>query len=787
MSVASDWNSQPTHQYATGERASIDVLAICRHRKWTIIFFSLVATGLGYFYFTKAEPIYETSAQVLIIKRRGETSSPISLMQGELGYEDSMTTHGQVIKSPEIVRRAVTNPDFGIPQLETFKDIPLEHIHSVIIQDLVTGRAGGRDAPDSQVLQINYRSKNGLDAKTVVKSVLKSYEDFLGETYQDINNETITLITQANDKLTKKLEDENHKIQEYEKSVPIEVTAYKDGLTKAEIELKQAYDELKEIESQRLALSSLLETVESAQQQGKSAEVLLQLVEKNSAWKDNRFDRSPVASQNEMFPLLLAHQEALAKYGPKHPKVLEIELKIKAVTEHLESASASSVAALQEEQMKPEQRLASNIETLRLEIENSDKKKAGVLASIEVLKKDADHLRRFAAELRALYDNRQKTKELFDSVLEKFNQISLVRDHGGFETKTIWPADDVWQVEPKLLKCLAIGGLSGFLVGLAVACLVDLSDKSFRNAEQVRQELGSPLLGHIPVIPELKRNKRNKLAVEGISESVMTFHKPRSTIAEAYRAVRTGLNFGIRGEGHRVIQVTSPDPGDGKSTFTANLAVSLAQTGKRVLLADADFRRPRVAKIFNVDPSTGLCGVIQGNAELANSVINSGVQNLWLLPSGPRPENPSELLGSQRFREVVETLREDYDYVLIDTPPVLAVTDPCVVAPRVDAVVLLIRITKDVRPHARRTVESLNELGANIVGVVVNGVGGVRPGTGHVFGSQYGHRYAYESGYYDSNAYDYGAYHHYYADEEGAAQSESDRLEAARSAGAVRK
>lgn len=777
MSVANEWNSPTSAQFATGEHSSIDVMAICRHRKWTIIFFTAVATGLGYLYFTKAEPIYETSAQVLIIKRRGETSSPISLLQGDLGYEDSMTTHAQVIKSPEIVRRAVANPDFGIPTLDTFKDIPLEHIHSVIIADLVAGRAGGREAPDSQVLQLNYRSKNGMDAKTVVKAVLRSYEIFLGETYQDINNETISLITEAKDKLTKKFEDENKAIQAYEKSVPVEVTAYKDGLTKAELELKQAYDNLKTLESRRMDVSTLLATVESAQQQGKSPEVLLQLVEKNSAWKDPRIEMNRSATQSEMFPLLLAHQEALAKYGPKHPRVIEIELKLKAVSEHMDSLQATSAEALQQEQMKPEQLLAKNIDTLRLEIENLDLRKQAMLDSIEVLKKEATHLKTFASELRALYDNKAQTQELFDSVLAKFNQINLVRNHGGFDTKTIWPADDVWQVEPKLFKCLAIGGFAGFLLGLAVACLVDLSDKSFRNAEQVRQELGAPLLGHIPVIPELKRNRRNKQPSVGISDSIMTFHKPRSTIAEAYRAVRTGLNFGIRGEGHRVIQVTSPDPGDGKSTFTANLAVSLAQTGKRVLLADADFRRPRVAKIFGVDSGIGLCGAIQGLAELQDAILPSGTENLWLLPSGPRPENPSELLGSVRFREVVELLREAYDYVLIDTPPVLAVTDPCVVAPRVDGVVLLLRITKDVRPHARRTVESLNELGANIVGVVVNGVGGVRPGTGHVFGSQYGHRYAYESGYYDSNAYDYDAYHHYYTDD---AEQEPDAVSSSR-------
>lgn len=775
MSVGNDWNSQPTHQYATGDRSSIDVVAICRHRKWTIVFFTAIATGLGYLYFTKAEPIYETSAQVLIIKRRGESNSPISLLQGELGYEDSMTTHAQVIKSPEIVREAVADPDFNLPALKSFEGIPRESIPSVIIQDLVTGRAGGREAPDSQVLQVNYRSKIPLDAQMVVKAVLKSYADFLSKTYQDINNETIEVITQAKDELKKKLEAENVSIEKYEKSVPPEVTIFfKDGLTKPELELKQAYDDLKKIEADKLSVASLLATIESAQAQGTSAEVLLQLVEKNSSWKDTRFTRDNATTQNEMFPLLLAHQEAAAKYGPKHPKVLEIEMKIKAISDHMETLQASSAEANLQAQMQPDVLLNKNVATLRLELENADMRKQGMSDAIEALKKETESLRGYASGLRKLYDDHEKTKDLFDAVVQKFDQINLVRNRGGFDTKTIWPADDVWQVEPKLFKCLAVGGLAGFLVGLAIAVLVDMADKSFRNAEQVRQELGAPLLGHIPVIPELKR-KRGRLPQEGISESVMAFHKPRSTIAEAYRAVRTGLNFGIRGEGHRVIQITSPDPGDGKSTFTANLAVSLAQTGKRVLLADADFRRPRVAKIFGVDPSVGLCGAIQGLADVQDAITPSGCQNLWLLPSGPRPENPSELLGSQRFRDMIDTLREAYDYVLIDTPPVLAVTDPCVVAPRVDGVVLLIRITKDVRPHARRTVESLHELGANIVGVVVNGVGGVRPGTGHVFGSQYGHRYAYESGYYDSNAYDYGAYHHYYTDEEEAEAGRAER------------
>ncbi|MCE9608420.1 MAG: polysaccharide biosynthesis tyrosine autokinase [Planctomycetia bacterium] len=763
MSVGSDWNSHNATQYATGEKQSIDILAVCRHRKWTILFFMSVAAGLGYLYYTKAEPVFEASAQVLIIKQRTEAQSPLSLMDADLGYEDNMTTHAQVVQSPVIIQAAVKKDE--LYNLPVFKVYQKEHVAGIISESLTATRAGGRDAPDSQVLQVTFLCTSEAAAMTVVTSVLQSYQDFLGETYQSISNDTITLITQAKDQLKKELESKNREINKYEKSVPAEVKAYQNGLTKAEEELKRLYTDLEKLEAKRLDVNSLLATIESGQGQGKSAEVLLKLVELNSTFRDSRNDQMQQAGTDMILPLMIDQQAAIAKFGPSHPRVKEIEMKIKAYTEYIESNAVKVEEANQYNRQKPEQILAQYVDMLRLDTTRIDSVEKGLKENIERTKKEAEFLSSFTSELRALNDDRDNTRKLYDLVLAKFNQINLVKDHGGFNMRTIRPADTVKQVEPKLVKCVAGGGLAGFLVGLGLACLIDMADKSFRNAEQVRNELGTPLLGHIPVIPEAKRANRKKQAAATISDTILTLHKPRSTIAEAYRAVRTGLNFGVRGEGHKVVQVTSPDPGDGKSTFTANLAVSLAQTGKRVLLVDADFRRPRVAKIFGIESSLGLSGVIQGTAELPEAVVPSTVENLSLLPCGPRPANPSELLGSQQFRELVETLREGYDFVLIDTPPVLAVTDPCVVAPRVDGVILLIRITKDVRPHARRSVESLQELGANILGVVVNGVGGVRPGTGHVFSSQYGHRYASESGYYDSNAYDYDAYHHYYSEE----------------------
>ena len=207
-----------------------------------------------------------------------------------------------------------------------------------------------------------------------------------------------------------------------------------------------------------------------------------------------------------------------------------------------------------------------------------------------------------------------------------------------------------------------------------------------------------------------------------LSPTVVTYFAPKSRTTEAYRAIRSALYFSIRGEKHKVIQITSPNPGDGKTTLSVNLAACIAQSGKSVLLIDADFRRPKIHKMLGISNACGMSSVIKGDAELLDAIQSTEIENLWGMPCGPRPDNPAELLTSHRLDELLAILREKYDFVLVDTPPMLAVTDPGTVAPRVDGVLLTIRINKRARSEALRATEMLNSLGANIVGIVVNGV-----------------------------------------------------------------
>jgi capsular exopolysaccharide synthesis family protein len=200
-----------------------------------------------------------------------------------------------------------------------------------------------------------------------------------------------------------------------------------------------------------------------------------------------------------------------------------------------------------------------------------------------------------------------------------------------------------------------------------------------------------------------------------------THYRPASVEAEAYRGVRTALYFGPAA-GRKVIQITSAAAGDGKSLLAANLAVSVAQSGKRVLLVDADLRKPRLHRLFGLPEGPGLASILAGKAELDMAVQSSGLPGLSLLACGPRPANPAELLTSHRLEGVLQSLRGSYDLVFVDTPALLAVTDPSVVATRVDGVLLNVRAGSNARSLNERARDLLADLKVRLLGIVVNGM-----------------------------------------------------------------
>ncbi|WP_438434457.1 CpsD/CapB family tyrosine-protein kinase [Gorillibacterium sp. sgz500922] len=197
---------------------------------------------------------------------------------------------------------------------------------------------------------------------------------------------------------------------------------------------------------------------------------------------------------------------------------------------------------------------------------------------------------------------------------------------------------------------------------------------------------------------------------------------PASHVAEAYRTLRTNISFSSVDRAVQLILVNSALPGEGKSTTAANLAAAYAQAGKKTLILDADLRRPAVHRVFQATNRPGLSGVLSRQAELSEAIRPTGIENLDLIASGPVPPNPAELLGSQRMRSLLEELRSEYEVIIVDTPPTLAVADAQLLASLADGVLLVLDSGRIKRDYVKKAKASLEHAGARILGVVLNGV-----------------------------------------------------------------
>jgi len=220
----------------------------------------------------------------------------------------------------------------------------------------------------------------------------------------------------------------------------------------------------------------------------------------------------------------------------------------------------------------------------------------------------------------------------------------------------------------------------------------------------------------------LARKKSNRKQFQMQNRSLVTMLNPKSPISEQYRTIRTNIQFSTVDKEMRTIMVTSAGPGEGKSTTTNNIAVVFAQQGKKVLLVDSDLRKPTVHYSFRVDNHTGLTNVLTKQDKLERAIRETDQENLYVLPSGPIPPNPAELLGSRAMEQFFDDVKDLFDVVVFDTPPVLAVTDGQVLANKVDGVVLVVSSGKTETDAALKAKETLVNSQAKLLGVVLNNI-----------------------------------------------------------------
>lgn len=302
-----------------------------------------------------------------------------------------------------------------------------------------------------------------------------------------------------------------------------------------------------------------------------------------------------------------------------------------------------------------------------------------------------------------MLDLRQKTKSPTVSVIDE----------------AVAPSEPI---RPKRAQNIFFSFVLGAFLGLCLALLQELFDDRINSPEEAERVLRLPSLGQVPLIEE-----------EGLRmiRDISTF----SPLMESYRSLRTNINFAAVGASLRTMIVTSSVPAEGKSTTVANLAMSMAMEGKRVIIVDADLRRPSQHKLFKIDSSPGLTDILLGTHRLEQVLRNTGVPNVQILPAGTPPPNPAELLGSAEMMKLIERLKDVSDLILFDSPPALAVADSIVLSSRVDGVLLVIAFGETRKANTRKAQELLGRANANILGTVLNRM--ESPSNGYYYGKYY--------------------------------------------------
>ena len=493
-------------------------------------------------------------------------------------------------------------------------------------------------------------------------------------------------------------------------------------------------------QAERRAAEQRLASVRE-QMKTQRASVVPSITRTTSAWSDTL--RSKLVSLEVEYTNLL-----VKGYGTEHPQMKKLTREI----EQTKGQLAAEVLRVAEGETlgDPMSRLADlSKESLGLEIDiqTDSTREASLRSVLDSYDRQMERLPNKELLLLRLTRSQQVNDNIYRLLLERYEEARITEAGQIGNVRVIDSAKEPRSpIKPRRFQNLLLALIVGLTLGGGLAFFTESLDRSIKNPEEAEALLGLPVIGLIPSIGELNgQAKGSRDEIERISSRLVTHFVPRSPVAEAYRTVRTNLSFSRPDNPPRTILVTSAVPQEGKTTTTANLAITLAQMGGKTLIVDSDLRRPAIRKVFNLESKEGLTDYLIGKGSLDALIRTTDIPNLFILPSGQIPPNPSEVLGSQRMKELVAELSRRFEMVFFDSPPVVAVTDAAVLSRNTDGVVLVVQSGATDREAVVRAKTLLGNVQANLLGLVLNNIR---------IESTYG-------------SYHYRYYYHYYDSEDG--------------------
>jgi capsular exopolysaccharide synthesis family protein len=715
--------------FAEEESPLLHYWRILRKRRWAVAATVAIVFALSVIATLKATRLYQATSKIAIFP---ETPNALGLKgvedsSADYQYDVALETQAAILRSDVLAMKVIEAVHLdrgpastGATGPQTDGSIPVSSMQpdparAAAMLGAFRGGLSVQIIPNSRLVQISYTHPEPRLATEIVNALVRTFiEENFKTKYESV--------TQTSEWLSKELADLQLKVQTSEEKL---------------VRYQKEHSILGVDEKQNIVTAKLDELnrqLTAAQMDRMQKESIYKLVVSGDP---DAFPKMSTLGTSAMLERLrekeadLNTQYALAttQFGSQYPKVVELSNQLKQVRAQIIAEETQVQHGVRDQYLAALQR--ENLLT----------------TAFERQKQEANALNENAIEYSVLKRDAESNRQLYQDLLQRLKEAGV---SAGLRSSNIRVVDvartPTLPIKPDVPRNLEVGFLFGLACGIGLAFVLESLDTSVRNMAEVSAISTLPALGTIPLSSNgLRRRLKPVTAETEKSElpGLITYARPKSEAAEAYRALRTSILLSSFGAPPKVILITSALPQEGKTTISANSALVLAQRGSRVLLIDADLRRPGIEKLFGFRSHGGLSTLISGVDKIEDVMVPyAQVPNLWILPAGPIPPQPVELLGSTVMKDHIRRWRNEFDHIIIDTPPCLSVTDAVVLSPEADRVILVARAGKTTKPALRRACGLLLNVNARVMGVVLNALD-LRSGDG------------YHDGY-------YGRYAHYY-------------------------
>ncbi|MFO0940324.1 MAG: polysaccharide biosynthesis tyrosine autokinase [Pirellulales bacterium] len=722
-----------------------DLMEILNRRKPLIVTSGFMGVLLAAAYMMFMPPTFESTSRLLLMQSEAASLASNNNSVGDSVSQDLLATHMTLIQSPLIVNQALTNSMLSdLPSLvDQAGDRPTMRY---VVDNLYISRGGKGNAKNSHTLSVAFRHTNPEDAEKVVNAVVAQYQQFVAEKFKDINKEAVSLISTARTELEDEIGEMAKEYEQFRMDSPL---ISNDGMggNVHELRFQQLATELANVAIAIDETNSRLQMVKTGLEQMENMKrppiEKLTLIDEKAAVRlgvlvtvERGESRSAafLALQPEraagaqieytsILDLRAKLTQAKSEYGSNHPEVRFLESRIKEMEKFLTQREPVLGVTDDRKELTPDDVMNAYVAMLETDLVALKQRKIDMERQQLEAEEESKKLIVYELQNQELLTKMSRHEALYDSVVTRLRDINMQQDATALILEEIEKPEVGKKVSPSIPIAAVIAVLATFLFSGTAILIAELNDKRLHNPEDLERVYNAPVLGMLPnfqdhsdvsAIIKTIRKKKDPIAGE-----ILTYHAPTNPISEQIRTIRTQLVFQL-GDQNQLLATTSPNQGDGKTTVVTNLAISLATAGKSVLIVDCDMRRPNLHGQFGIDYQKGLADVLLDQLEIEDAIKAGPVEKLSLMTAGQIANNPAELLSSEKFRNLLEVLRNKFDIVILDCPPLLPVTDPAIIAPMVDHVLLVTQLDEHSGPKALRCHKILASLGTHLIGIVVN-------------------------------------------------------------------